>query len=147
MRDNDYPDFEAHKVQHEKMFEKVREVLSEYDHFVTFNGRPFDMRVLLMHGITHEIRPSVNIDSGRYNRGNHTDLRQILAGTDMYAPGKLDFFCKKFLGDQKTEDIDGKLVQSYFDLGLHEDIATYCEQDCNLIFKLYQRVELAGLLE
>ena len=31
MRDNDYPDFEPHKLQHEKMFEKVREVLSEYE--------------------------------------------------------------------------------------------------------------------
>ena len=31
LRDNDFPGFEAHKVQHEKMFEKVREVLSEYE--------------------------------------------------------------------------------------------------------------------
>lgn len=31
MRDNDYPDFEAHKVQHEDMFNKVREVLAEYE--------------------------------------------------------------------------------------------------------------------
>jgi hemerythrin-like metal-binding protein len=31
MRDNDYPDFAAHKEQHEKMFEKVREVLKEYE--------------------------------------------------------------------------------------------------------------------
>ena len=31
MRDNDYPDFEQHKAQHEKMFEKVREVLAEYE--------------------------------------------------------------------------------------------------------------------
>lgn len=31
MRDNDYPDFEPHKLQHEKMFEKVSEVLAEYE--------------------------------------------------------------------------------------------------------------------
>jgi len=31
MRDNDYPDFEPHKAQHEKMFEKVKEVLAEYE--------------------------------------------------------------------------------------------------------------------
>jgi len=31
MRDNDYPDFEAHKAQHEKMFNKVGEVLAEYE--------------------------------------------------------------------------------------------------------------------
>lgn len=123
------------------------EVLSEYDHFVTFNGRPFDLRVMLLHGITHGIRPSVNIDNGRYNRGNHTDLRQILAGSDMFAKGKLDFFCKVFLGDQKTEGIDGKQVQSFFDMGLHDEISTYCEKDTDLTFRLYQKVELAGLLE
>jgi hemerythrin-like metal-binding protein len=31
MRDNDYPGFEPHKVQHEKMIKKVEEVLSEYE--------------------------------------------------------------------------------------------------------------------
>lgn len=31
MRDNDYPDFEPHKAQHEKMFNKVGEVLAEYE--------------------------------------------------------------------------------------------------------------------
>lgn len=31
MRDNDYPDFEPHKAQHEKMFNKVSEVLAEYE--------------------------------------------------------------------------------------------------------------------
>ena len=31
MSDNDYPDFEAHKMQHEKMFAKVTEVLAEYE--------------------------------------------------------------------------------------------------------------------
>lgn len=31
MRDNDYPDFEPHKAQHEAMFKKVEEVLAEYE--------------------------------------------------------------------------------------------------------------------
>ncbi len=31
MEDNDYPDFAAHKAQHEKMFKKVEEVLAEYE--------------------------------------------------------------------------------------------------------------------
>ena len=31
MRDNDYPDFEPHKLQHEEMFKKVGEVLAEYE--------------------------------------------------------------------------------------------------------------------
>ena len=31
MKDNDYPDFEPHKAQHEKMVKHVEEVLSEYE--------------------------------------------------------------------------------------------------------------------
>ena len=31
MKDNDYPGFEPHKAQHEKMFKKVEEVLAEYE--------------------------------------------------------------------------------------------------------------------
>ena len=31
MRDNEYPDFEPHKAQHEKMLKKVEEVLAEYE--------------------------------------------------------------------------------------------------------------------
>ena len=125
------------------------EAMSEYDHFVTFNGRSFDVRCLLLHGITHGIRPSVNIDKGKYNRvgSNHTDLRGILAGEGQFAKGKLDFFCKKYLGDQKTEGIDGAQVQSYFEMGLHDDIAEYCQKDCDLTLRLYKKVEIAGLLE
>ena len=123
------------------------DLLSEYDYFITFNGRSFDLRCMLLHGITHGIRPSVNIDKGRYNKGNHSDLRLILAGDNQFAKGKLDFFAQKYLGDQKTKGIDGEMVQSYFDMGLHEDIAEYCRKDAELTYQLYQKVEAAGLLE
>lgn len=128
---------------------KLWEVLSGYDHFVTFNGRSFDVRCLYLHGITHGIRPAVSIDRSKYNRigSNHTDLRGVLAGEGQFAKGKLDFFCKKFLGDQKTEGIDGEKVQSFFDMGLIDDIAEYCRQDSLLTFNLFQKVEAAGLLE
>ena len=123
------------------------DLLSEYDYFITFNGRSFDLRCMLLHGITHGIRPSVNIDKGRYNKGNHSDLRLILAGDNQFAKGKLDFFAQKYLGDQKTKGIDGEMVQSYFDMGLYEDIAEYCRKDAELTYQLYQKVEAAGLLE
>jgi len=123
------------------------DLLSEYDYFITFNGRSSDLRCMLLHGITHGIRPSVNIDKGRYNKGNHSDLRLILAGDNQFAKGKLDFFAQKYFGDQKIKGIDGEMVQSYFDMGLHEDIAEYCRKDAELTYQLYQKVDAAGLLE
>jgi DNA polymerase elongation subunit (family B) len=118
-----------------------------YDHFITFNGRNFDLRHILLHGMAHGVRPSVNIDKGRYNRGNHTDLRQVLAGEDKFAVGQLDSFARKFLGIGKNEGIDGAKVQEYWDMQLYEDIAKYCENDCNITYQLYLKSEAAGLLE
>lgn len=122
-------------------------VLAQYDHFITFNGRSFDVRCLLLHGMTHGIRPAVNIDKGRYNRGNHTDLRPVLAGDGQFAKGKMDFFAKKFLGRGKTEGIDGTQVQTYWDLGLYDEIAEYNKEDCQITLELFQMAEIAGLLE
>jgi predicted PolB exonuclease-like 3'-5' exonuclease len=141
--------FEATASAEKKLLLDFWEVLAGFEHFVTFNGRSFDLRCMHLHGISHGIRPSVNIDKGRYNRtgSNHTDLRSILAGEDQFASGKLDFFCKKYLGDHKTEGIDGAQVQSFFDMGLHDDISEYCMKDVELTLRLFEKVEAAGLLE
>lgn len=139
--DTETPEAEAELIAH------FWDVLARYNHFVTFNGRSFDLRCLHLHGMDFGIRPGVNIDKGRYNRGNHTDLRLVLAGEDRFAKGKLDSFAKRFLDDHKTEGIDGIMVQDYWDMGLKEDIAKYCEKDCDLNMALYLKAETAGLLE
>ncbi len=130
-----------------QLLEAFWDVLGRYDHFVTYNGRAFDMRCLLLHGMQYGIRPSVNIDKYKYNRGNHTDLRLVLAGDEPFAKGKLDFFAKKYLGTGKTEGIDGELVQAYWEFGQYEDIGKYCEQDCELTFDLFEMAQTAGMLE
>lgn len=135
------------EASEKELLEEWWSIAENYDHFVTFNGRPFDMRHIMIHGMKHGVRPSVAIDRGRGNKGNHTDLRQILAGDDKFAPGKLDFFAQAFLDDHKTEGIDGIAVQAYWDLGQHDDIATYCKQDCVLTYDLYVLADKCGLLE
>lgn len=123
------------------------EIISQYDHFVTFNGRSFDIPCLLYHGITHGIRPGVQINHSRYNQGNHTDLRLALTNGDKYASGKLDFFLRRYVADHKTEGMDGEKVQHYWDMGLHEEIANYCMDDCEKTMKLYRALEVVGLTE
>lgn len=128
---------------------KLWEKLSGYDVFVGFNSKSFDLRCILLHGMEHEIRPSVNIDKQKYHRvgTNHIDLRAILAGEGQFAKGKLDFFCKKYLRMGKKEGIDGALVQSYWDMSLVDDIQMYVEDDAKLTFGLYVKAVIAGLLE
>lgn len=119
----------------------------DFERFISFNGRSFDLRHILLHGMAHGVRPSVNIDKGRYNKGNHIDLRQVLAGEDKFAHGRLDFFGKKFLKTGKTEGIDGSKVQEFWDMGLYDDIAGYCQGDCRITYDLWVMAETAGLLE
>lgn len=126
---------------------KFWEKLPEYDHFVTFNGRSFDLRCLLLHGMGYGLRPGVNIDKGRYNNGNHTDLRLVLAGEDRFAPGTLDSFSKILIGESKTDGINGGQIQDYWDMGLKNDIMVYCIQDCKLTMELFVMAQSAGLLE
>ncbi|MFH1152656.1 MAG: ribonuclease H-like domain-containing protein, partial [Pseudomonadota bacterium] len=111
------------------------------------NGREFDLRIMLLHGMRHGIRPSVAIDKGRYNRGNHTDLRPVLAGEGRFAKGKLGYFAEQFLGRGKTEGIDGAQVAFYWEMGLKEEIAHYNEEDTEITLALYRKAEAAGLLE
>jgi len=133
---------ESIKTLLESFWEKV----SGYNHFVSFNGRAFDMRCLLLHGMKHGIRPSVDIDAGKYNRGNHSDMRPILSGEGPFAKGKLDFFAKAFLGDHKTEGIDGKMVWDYWQMGAYDLISKYCEHDTELTFRLFEMARIAGLV-
>lgn len=118
----------------------------EYTHFDTFNGRAFDMRCLLLHGMKHGVRPSVDIDNGKYNRGNHTDLRLVLSGESPFAKGKLDLYAKVFLNDHKTEGIDGKMVADYWQMGAYDMIKKYCVQDCRITYALGEKARAYGLI-
>jgi len=143
--DHTKPEVEAEKALIEAWWEIAHQ--NKDAHFVTFNGRPFDLRCILLHGMALGVRPSVTIDRGRYNKGNHTDLRQILAGEDTFAKGKLDFFAQKFLGKKKTEGIDGAMVQDFWEMRLFEDIVKYCENDTIITYELFQKAWSAGLID
>lgn len=135
----------THEAEKELLI-KFWDVLAQYDTFVTFNGRSFDLRCMHLHGITHGIRPAVDIDKGRYNHGNHVDMREILAGPGPFVKGQLTFFTRKYVGQSKFDWISGEKVQSFWDLGLIEDIVEYNEDETGLMFRLYKKIEIAGLL-
>lgn len=141
-------DLEEESEEAEKdLINKFWDMAAKHTHFVTFNGRIFDMKCLLIHGAKQKIFPSVNIDSGRYNKGNHTDLRQVFFGSDKFQKGKLDFVSRYYLGHGKTEGMTGDQVQDYWDIGLTEDISEYCLEDCSITHKLYRVAESGGMLE
>lgn len=126
---------------------KCWEYMRDFEVFTGFNSRTFDLRAMLLHGAREGITPSVNIDKGRYNRGNHIDLRQVFTGSDQFASGKLEYFLNYFRGTGKTEGMDGELVQDFWDVGLKDDIRIYCENDADETHGLYVVADIGGLLE
>lgn len=128
------------------MLEAFWGAVENIDHFVTFNGRSFDIRVLGIQNMKLAIRPSIVIDSGKYNRGNHTDMRPVLAGEGQFAKGNLEFFASILLNDHKTKGIDGKLVYSYWQMGVYDKIKEYCLDDCRLTYNLFDLALKAGLV-
>jgi len=140
---------EATKSEEKILLETFWNMLKDYDTIITFNGRSFDLMCMYLHGIEHGIRPPINIDYGGYNRAgsNHIDLRLVFSGGDKMAHGKMDFFARKYLGHGKTEGIDGAMVQSYFDMGLHDEIAQYCEEDTRITYDLYLKCLKSGILD
>ena len=116
--------------------------LAEYDVLVGFNCFSFDSRVLLLRAAVNDVEIPFSINRKKYNStGNHIDLRGVLTDWGTFAAGKLDFFLNMFGLDGKTEGMDGGLVQSYWDEGLHDEIGKYCKNDCEKTFQLFQKIK------
>lgn len=133
---------EAHKL----LMEQAWDFLSQYDHFVTFNGNAFDIPTLRMNSLKRRVRVPVKIDTRRYQISNHVDVRMILGNWETFAHGNLDFYSRIFLGETSKHDTTGKkmtgdMVQDYWDIGLHEDIAKYCMQDCECTWGIFGLIQ------
>jgi DNA polymerase elongation subunit (family B) len=116
-------------------------------HYVSFNGRGFDMPFLMLRSAALGIRPSVNLMNGsRWNyKEYHTDLLDELT---FFAPQQqgatrrfnLDFYTKAFgIASPKSEGVDGSKVATMYE---HEDyvgIAEYCMRDIEATWLLFRR--------
>ena len=120
------------------LIKKAWDILSTGDHFVTFNVNTFDVPMLLMRSLVNRVRPAVKIATKKYVITNHTDVRAVLSNWDQYKPGKLDFYSRLLLGKTPKGEFDGSDVQMMWDMGLYDDIAKYCEGDCEATFQIYE---------
>ena len=116
---------------------KIWKELKKYEQFVTFNGMSYDVPVLLMRSMIHHVQPTVKISRKRYSNQNHCDVRMVFGDWDKFAVGKLPYFSMLLLGKSSKDELSGDQVQEYWDMDLKDDIAKYCEADCQVTFELY----------
>lgn len=116
----------------------------QYDTFVTFNGRRFDVPFIIHRSIVHGIKPTRNLLEGRYpyqqKTCRHVDLQDELTffGAMMRKPN-LHLFCRAYGILSPKEDVCGDDVKKLYDAGRFRDIALYNAKDLTATTALYKK--------
>ncbi len=134
------------KVRSEKeMLEDFWEGAKNYDTFVTFNGRGFDVPFLNLRSAVHGIRPAYDLMEGRYlyqqKLVRHVDLQdQLTYYGAMHRKPSLHLFCRAFgIESPKGGGISGDDVAELFRMKKFGDIARYNARDVIATTELYKK--------
>lgn len=127
-----------------EMLEHFWRGVSEYEAFVSFNGRGFDVPFLMVRSAVHGIRPSKDLMSNRYLESQDYDAKHIdlLDQLSFYGAmrrkGNLHLWCRAFgIESPKASGVTGDDVKALFDAGKYEDIARYNAGDLRATRELY----------
>ncbi len=143
-------DFEENGIKFKQMSEE--EMLKHfwqgalnYDEFITFNGRGFDVPFLIARSAKYKIKPSKDLMSNRYlssqkTKNSHIDLMDQLSFYGaVRKPGNLHLWCRHFgIKSPKNEGVTGDDVSLLFKEGKFLDIARYNVRDIVATKELYE---------
>lgn len=134
--------------------ELLRELSEFLDHqqpvLVTFNGRVFDLPVLVLRALRHG-QPLSWYYRGpmqhRYSEEGHVDLCDVLANRGAARMGSLDAIAK-LMGLPGKSGVDGTQVEALYRTGALETIERYCLDDVVQTAFVFLRLRLLqGLLD
>ena len=143
-------DTEEHGVKfrpmgEKEMLEEFWRIAAQYDTFVTFNGRGFDIPFLLLRSAALSVRPTRDLMSNRYlgmQRGvTHIDLLDQLSfyGATLRRPS-LHLVCRSFgIKSPKADGVTGDDVAGLYRERRYLDIARYNVGDLYATRDVYSR--------
>jgi DNA polymerase elongation subunit (family B) len=116
----------------------------EYDAFVTFSGRSFDIPFLLLRSMTHGIRPTRELMKYRYLAQQsvpfHIDLMDELTFYGAQRRQSLHLFCRAFgIESSKDDGMTGADVGDAYRAGKLPDIIRYNISDVRATAQLYEK--------
>jgi DNA polymerase elongation subunit (family B) len=126
------------------MLEEFWSGITQYDTFVTFNGRAFDIPFLFHRSLIHNIQPTRNLLEGRYpyqqKSCRHVDLEDELTfyGAMQRRPN-LHLFCRAYGIKSSKGEVSGDKVATLYKEGRLFDIARYNAEDLRATKELYLR--------
>lgn len=129
-----------------EMLEKFWQGAKQYNEFVSFNGRQFDVPFMLIRSAVHRIKSTKDLMSNRYLRIQHFNAKHIdlLDQLSFYGAvrrkGNLHLYCNAFgIKSPKAEGITGDDVGRLFKEGKYKEIAEYNGWDLIATKELYER--------
>ena len=129
-----------------EMLQNFWDGAAKYSHFITFNGRSFDMPFLMIRSAIHGIRPSKDLMRGRYLYQNspdavHIDLiDQLSFYGALRRKGSLHMWSHAFgIESPKAQGITGDDVGRLFKEKKFLDIARYNVADIKATKELYDK--------
>lgn len=119
-------------MSEKEMLEHFWRVVSDYEAFVSFNGRGFDVPYLMVRSAVYGIRPTKNLMSNRYLENqdydsHHIDLVDQLSfyGT-VRRKGSLHMWCRAFgIASPKIDGVVAADIGHLYEKGRFEDVAYY----------------------
>jgi DNA polymerase elongation subunit (family B) len=142
--DEEVGDFIYKQRTEAELLAEFWEGASEYDTFVTFNGRAFDVPFIIHRSLVHRIKPTCELMKYRYlsqqSAPFHIDLQDELTwyGAMSRRPG-LHLFCRAYgLTSPKSDGIGGDDVAALFAQKKFREIAQYNARDVVATRELYE---------
>ena len=130
-----------------QLLEKFWEIIeTKNPQIITWNGRSFDMQVLLHRAFKFNIPVTAWFQTGdkwnsyrqRYSENWHLDLMDVMAAFGASARSKQDLISKA-IGLAGKVDVSGKDVDELYKDGKIKEIANYCETDVLNLYAIYLR--------
>lgn len=125
----------------DEFWQMVEAIGSEYPYFrfVTFNGLNFDFPFLEMRSLIQSV-PFMQLPKKRYDTTRHYDVRQVLTNWGVRGLGSLRFWCHVFGIEYTNGIIQAEQIADCYGKKEYQKIFDKCENDVDLINRLYLRV-------
>ncbi len=140
--------FKFKPMSEKEMLESFWQGAKNYDEFISFNGRAFDVPFLATRSAVHEIRPTKDLMEGRYlyqqRNCRHVDLLDQLSfyGAVYHRKGNLHLWSRAFgIKSPKADGVTGDDVSRLFKEKKYKEIAIYNVGDLVATKELYHRWE------
>ncbi|MEK7555500.1 MAG: ribonuclease H-like domain-containing protein [Patescibacteria group bacterium] len=135
------------QMPEKEMLEKFWQGVKEYDEFIGFNSRGFDVPFLMVRSAIHGIKPTRNLMEGRYlyqqRDCKHIDLQdQLTFYGAVRKKGNLHLWSRAFgIKSPKSEGVTGDDVGRLFKEKKFLEIARYNAGDLKATKELYEKWE------